>query len=246
MHSMRHVVLLLLVAALSLGGATSASAAPGPGDAFVAQDPCYVPFPDTKSPQCDADRDGLRNADDLCPLSQPQAGGKSGCPPYVWYGGEGTTTGGNNLGQTVDRGYITLTSACDPEPCKTTATLTAPKAARKALGLKKALIGRQTKTQKIRILRTGDRIADGSRFEFDLPRKVVRKLDDLDRIKLEATFKVSAPETARMKALKFTESGTILFDRRRTNNFRGPGPKGQGLNLIRGTKRPAVKFEGGD
>ena len=46
---------------------------------------------------------------------------------------------------------------------------------------------------------------------------MVRKLDDLDRIKLHATFKVSAPETARMKAVKFTESGTILFDRRRNS-----------------------------
>ena len=192
------------------------------------------------------DRDGLRNADDLCPGSQPQAGGKSGCPPFSWSGREGGSGGGNNLGKLVDDGFIKLSNGCLPDPCKTTVTVTAPKAARKALGLKKALIGRETKTQKVTINRLGDRNVGLALFELDLPRKLVRKLDDLDRIKLDASFKVSAPETPRMKAVKFTESGTILFDRRR-NSERSPNPpKGQGLRLFRGTQPPAVKFQGGD
>jgi hypothetical protein len=245
MHSMRHVVPLLLVAALSLGGAASASAAPEPGGAFAAQDPCFGTQGLT-SPQCDSDKDGIQNGQDLCPVTQPQAGGKSGCPPYNWYGSEGNSRGGNNLGKTVDNGYIFIRSFCDPDACKSTVTLTAPKAARKALGLKKALIGRQTKSQKGSIGKGGGYGLAGGSFEFDLPRKVVRKLDDLDRIKLKATFEVSAPETGRMKALKFTESGTILFDRRRNGEMRPTPPKGQGLNLFRGTKRPVFQFQGGD
>ena len=146
----------------------------------------------------------------------------------------------------MDAGFVSLNSGCAPDPCKITVTLTAPKAARKALGLKKALIGRETKTQKVEILRNGDRTVRGALFEIDLSRKVVRKLDDLDRIKLDASFKVSAPETPRMKAVRFTESGTILFDRRRIAETMQRPPKGQGLRLLRGTQPPAVKFQGGD
>lgn len=229
MHSMRHVVLLLLLlAALTGGHATSASAAPDPGHAFAAQDPCSPSPESLKDPQCDSDGDGFRNGDDLCPFEQPQPGGKGGCAPFRWFGSEGISRGGDNLGKTVRNGFVTLISLCEPDNCKTTVTLSAPKAARKALGLEKALIGRQTKTQK----------SGAAIFEIDLPRKVVRKLDDLDRIKLHATFEVSAPETAKMRAVKFTESATIVFDRRRNSEKNPEPPKGQGLRLFRGTPPP--------
>jgi hypothetical protein len=181
----------------------------------------------------DSDGDGVVNSQDSCPgLSSQQTSpllGKPGCPAFRWDG----SVGQSNLADTVDDGYVALHSRCQPGICTTTFTLTAGKKARKALGLKKALIGRKTLRQK---LNRGGGI-DSAVAEFDLPRKVVRKMDDLDKVELKAKFVVSAADSTSMQAVRFTESGTVKLDRRRPRSR--SAPSGQGLVLVRGACKTA-------
>jgi len=177
----------------------------------------------------DIDMDGIRDADDACPLAQPEEGGKRGCPSWDW---NGQTDG--NLNDVVQRGYVRASSACSPGVCTMTATLTAPKAARAKLGRDRALLARATKTQKF----YGSYPTSAAVFfEFDLPRSVIRKLDQLDQIDLKVKFEVSAPDSRQMRAVDFTEGGIVHFDRRRGTDRR-PYPRGQGLYLWRGNHLP--------
>jgi len=184
-------------------------------------------------PNGDSDGDGVVNSQDGCPeASSRQTSplvGKPGCPAFRWDG----SVGQSNLADTVDDGYVALHSRCQPGVCTTTFTLTAGRKARKTLGLKKALIGRKTIRQK----QGRGALPDSAVAEFDLPRKVVRRMDDLDKIQLEAKFKVSAPDSAGMQAVRFTKSGTLKLDRRRPRS--NSAPRGQGLRLVRGACKTA-------
>lgn len=105
--------------------------------------------------------------------------------------------------------------------------------ARRQLGLNKALLGRKTGTQRL-VVKRGITSVEGAHVEFDLPRRVVQKMDGLNKLELRVTFEVSAPDNERMKQVRFTESGTLKMDRRRSTRF-NPFPRGQGLHIIRGT-----------
>jgi hypothetical protein len=234
---MRRLVLLLLVAGVGVGFAASAGAVSGSTGSVAAcggpDEPlCGLP------PEEDSDGDGVRNQDDPCPLDPAENGGKLGCSPFRWFGNSGNL--GANLNDVVNAGYVEVTSYCRPGVCKAEVTLTAAKRARKMLGLKKALLGRQTKTQKTG--RFG--VVEASFFEFDLPRKVVRKMDGLDRLELQVKVAVTAHDSSQMEAQKFTESGTIRFDRRRPR--KSGFLRGQGMYLFRGDKPPNCGVPCGD
>ena len=234
------LIVLLAVAAASLTAVVVASLVSSPGVAS-AQGLCGMPqypaCPGNADPRVhpngDPDGDGVPNSRDICPEANgvPAAAGKPGCRAFWWEG----SVGQSNLADTVDDGYVALHSRCQPGICTTTFTLTAGKKARKALGLKKALIGRKTLRQKLN--RGGG--PDSAVAEFDLPRKVVRKMDDLDKIELEAKFVVSAPNSTTMQAVKFTKSGTVKLDRRRPRS--NSAPRGQGLRLYQGTSPQGLK-----
>jgi hypothetical protein len=208
--------MLVVVAAASLAAVGVASA----------QDPRV-------GPDGDADSDGVVNAQGGCPeASDKQTSpvvGKLGCPAFRWDGGADT----GRLGDVVDDGYVTLNSRCQPGICTTTFTLSAGKQTRAKLGLEKALIGRKTIRQRAR-----GGFPENAAAEFDLPRAVVRKMDGLDKVELKAKFEVSGPDSARMQAVEFTESGTLKMDRRRPRG--NSDPRGQGLRLVRGTCKTAT------
>ena len=211
----RRVLVLLAVAAASIAVVGVASLAPSPGVAS-AQPP--QPNPD------DRDADGVPNSQDAC-YYPAQPGGKPGCPPFTWVGQVDENYGA--VREIVEDGSILVASGCHPGFCTVTLTLTAGKKARKALGLKKALIGRKTRTQ---------RSPKGVGFRFDLSLKALRKLEKLDGVDLNAKFEVSAPETPQMKAISFTKSGIVkirdLPSRRRK----------MALNLREGTCPPFGQY----
>ncbi len=215
--------LMLVAAMLAVAGVSSVMSAPGVAVASHAG-------------PADEDHDGVPDAEDICqgyrgenPPPAPE--GKLGCGAFFWTGS--AANGSGNLGTVVDQGFIQLATFCNPDVCRTIVTLSAGKRARKQLGLKKALIGRKVVNQKLKV-RGDDVHVDTAFADFDLPRKVVQKMDGLDQVKLQAKFEVSAPDTPRMKQLRFTESGTINLTRQRSTAQR-PDPPGQGLRLFRGT-----------
>ena len=219
-----------VVAFAALAAPATYGQGPPPDSAGAAQSCGGFDEPACGGGSGDFDMDGIPDADDPCPGVQPEDGGKRGCPRWDW---NGQTNG--NLNDVVQGGFVRATSACTPGVCKTTATLSAPKAARHKLGRDRALLAKATKTQKFH----GPYLTTSAVFfEFDLPRSVIRKFDSLDQIDLKVKFEVSAPDSPQMRAVDFTEGGIVHFDRRRGSDFR-PYPRGQGLYLWRGSHRPA-------
>jgi hypothetical protein len=177
----------------------------------------------------DGDRDGEPDASDPCRDAEPfGTQGKPGCPALYWLAAHNYPA---SIQTTVENKRIEVFSRCRPGLCTTRFTLTAGKRARKQLGLKEALLLRETATDRYFMFHGQRRVASAS-FKWKPSSRVLKRLAKLDRLELKVKLEVSAADQPEMAPANFTRSGTLVLDRRptRTEN----GPKGQGLRLLCG------------
>ncbi len=186
----------------------------------------------TQSPQAppDRDRDGVPDASDPCDdiRNGYDTEGKRGCPALFW---RAINNYPASIKTTVENKRIQIISICGPGLCTTRLTLTADKRARKQLGLKKALLLRETDKDKYFMFH-GDRRVDVADFTWKPSSRVLKRLAKLDRVELDVKLEVSAVDQPEMAAAQFTRTGTFVMDRRPYNSANGP--KGQGLRLYCG------------
>jgi hypothetical protein len=161
-------------------------------------------------PPPDDDHDGVPNSSDHCVHRAFETEGKPGCPALSWYAFNNYPA---SIKTTVKNERIQIFSACQPALCTTRLTLTADKRARKQLGLKHALLLRETVKDKY-FRFAGEQRIDAADFTWQPSSRVLKRLAKLDRLELDVKLEVSAEDQPEMAAAQFTRSGTFVIDRR--------------------------------